>query len=101
MQVPGATHDRFSFIGHATILCIGGPYAHAARCDSVGTRLAEGALRQDRASHPAQDRRQRDRQPRRHLGAGVITLGIVLGLGVTVAAFVIIVGALMIVYVVF
>jgi hypothetical protein len=36
----------------------------------VGARAAEDPLRQDHAPHPAQDRRQRGRQPRRHLDAG-------------------------------
>src|SRR3546814_9311440 len=36
----------------------------------VGARPAEDALRQDHAPHPAQDRRERLLQPRRHLDAG-------------------------------
>ena len=38
--------------------------------DPVRARPAEDALGQDHAAHPAQDRRGRVRQPRRHLDAG-------------------------------
>ena len=41
-----------------------------ARPDPVRARPAEDALRQDHAPHPAQDRRGRVRQSRRHLDAG-------------------------------
>ena len=41
-----------------------------ARPDPVRARPAEDALRQDHAAHPAQDRRGRIRQSRRHLDAG-------------------------------
>ena len=41
-----------------------------ARPDPVRARPAEDPLRQDHAPHPAQDRRGRIRQSRRHLDAG-------------------------------
>ena len=46
-----------------------GPIAKARR-HPVGPRPAQDALGQDHAPHPAQDRRERLRQPWRHLDAG-------------------------------